>query len=522
MKKQFISLLSMMSFSFAFAQVGINTETPKATLDVTGKPSDVTKTDGFIAPRLTGAELKAKDANYDTPQTGAIVYVTQGLLPTATTTKTVNITTTGYYYFDGTVWQNLKGGATNTEPWNVAGTTDPATSNTQNIYQTGKIAIGVNPGLTPSATITVNENYTLNDTGGSSYGINNQLTTTRQGSKSGIYNSVNDSSTAGGGVTQGMGNFVTSSNPSVIAIQGISNSLIIGNNASPSANVSVISSSVLDSRNTVNNTLISNTLSTRITGAKASNSGTGMNSALNAYINPAASSTYNASQYFGQYNYLELNPEAGANLNLVLAAASNANFTYIIPRGAYTSTGVHGSSGAFERLRVQPAATGSATISTSFGLRSFTEHISTGSITVNNIKTIESRTRISKDTGNFNVTGNIYGIDIMKDTSSSGTANITGNIYGLHIDPFGFNGHPANKTYNIYSEGVNTKNVFDGRVAIGNASPSAPLHVVKKATDLSPAIIEGCNEYPDNTAAVAAGLSIGALYRSGDVLKVVH
>lgn len=61
-----------------------------------------------------------------------------------------------------------------------------------------------------------------------------------------------------------------------------------------------------------------------------------------------------------------------------------------------------------------------------------------------------------------------------------------------------------------------------GNVGIGSNSPQARLHVVKSLTDLTPAIIEGCNEYADNAAALAAGLPIGALYRTGDVLKVVH
>jgi len=39
---------------FIKAQVGINTSTPQATLDVNGKPTDNTVLDGIIAPRITG------------------------------------------------------------------------------------------------------------------------------------------------------------------------------------------------------------------------------------------------------------------------------------------------------------------------------------------------------------------------------------------------------------------------------------------------------------------------------------
>jgi len=37
------------------------------------------KPDGLIAPRLTGDQLRAKDAGYLVAQTGAIVYVTDAV-----------------------------------------------------------------------------------------------------------------------------------------------------------------------------------------------------------------------------------------------------------------------------------------------------------------------------------------------------------------------------------------------------------------------------------------------------------
>jgi hypothetical protein len=35
-------------------------------------------------------------------------------------------------------------------------------------------------------------------------------------------------------------------------------------------------------------------------------------------------------------------------------------------------------------------------------------------------------------------------------------------------------------------------------------------------------ILSNVQEYPDNTAAIAGGLSNGQVYRTGDVLKIVH
>ncbi|WP_343610773.1 hypothetical protein [Chryseobacterium oranimense] len=126
---------------FAFSQIGIHTDKPKATLDVVATPKNLTKIDGIIAPRLDKTELKAKDSLYTTEQKGVIVYITSAT--GSSSSKTVNVTVPGYYYFDGVIWQafNAK------EPWNVQGTTNQATLNTDNIYQIGSVAIGRNSAL---------------------------------------------------------------------------------------------------------------------------------------------------------------------------------------------------------------------------------------------------------------------------------------------------------------------------------------------------------------------------------------
>ncbi len=88
----------MLISTISFAQVGINTDAPKATLDIMGTPADLTKIDGIIAPRISGNSLSSKDSLYNAEQKGTIVYVTSGVAsPTA---KTINLTTEGYYYFD--------------------------------------------------------------------------------------------------------------------------------------------------------------------------------------------------------------------------------------------------------------------------------------------------------------------------------------------------------------------------------------------------------------------------------------
>lgn len=100
-------------------RVGINTTTPAATLDVVANTTDNTRPDALLVPRMSRAELEAKNTAYTdgnaTPsaQNGALVFVTA--LGGNGTGKTVNVTSTGFYYYDGTsgnnVWKTLGGGA---------------------------------------------------------------------------------------------------------------------------------------------------------------------------------------------------------------------------------------------------------------------------------------------------------------------------------------------------------------------------------------------------------------------------
>lgn len=91
---------------------------------------------GFLLPRLA---LTA--TNNFAPLTahvaGMTVYntVTAGVAP--------NNVTPGYYYNDGTQWVRIATGAdAKTEPWFDQTTNTEATTNTQNIYQMGNVAIG--------------------------------------------------------------------------------------------------------------------------------------------------------------------------------------------------------------------------------------------------------------------------------------------------------------------------------------------------------------------------------------------
>ena len=103
-----MSLALTFMYASMYSQVGINTASPKATLDVLGKPTLATAVDGVIAPRLTGDQLKAKDAVYLADQTGALVYITQAV--TTASVKTAKIDKPGYYMFNGETWKFAFGG----------------------------------------------------------------------------------------------------------------------------------------------------------------------------------------------------------------------------------------------------------------------------------------------------------------------------------------------------------------------------------------------------------------------------
>lgn len=126
--KKSLTILSLLSgVVTAFGQhegrVGINTDTPQATFQVVGNPSNTNALDGLIAPKIEGSQLSNK--TYTADQTGALVYVTSAT--STTVPQTAEVTTPGYYYFDGSVWKPLK-----------ATTTVTNTPSTRNEYQAGQ------------------------------------------------------------------------------------------------------------------------------------------------------------------------------------------------------------------------------------------------------------------------------------------------------------------------------------------------------------------------------------------------
>lgn len=100
------STLGLLFFSVsAHAQIGINTNSPKATLDITVK-KETLSIEGLIPPRLTLEELTAKgNTLYGAEQEGTIIYIlnTNGGNKEG---QRENIDSKGLYIFDSEAENN--------------------------------------------------------------------------------------------------------------------------------------------------------------------------------------------------------------------------------------------------------------------------------------------------------------------------------------------------------------------------------------------------------------------------------
>jgi len=104
MKRIFI-LLGFVGLTNIYAQkgrVGVNTDTPKSTLDINGSSVDNIK--GILIPRVTAAEMKTMsgDADFGGHQHSVLVYLTDTMPTADQADKHEYVTDEGFYYWNNT------------------------------------------------------------------------------------------------------------------------------------------------------------------------------------------------------------------------------------------------------------------------------------------------------------------------------------------------------------------------------------------------------------------------------------
>ena len=98
-------ILTAVIFSgFAFSQVGINTPSPKASLDIMAKnpKGNTTSPEGLLIPRVDRQRAQSMTG----VQTSTLIYVNDATTGSRTG-NALNIDAAGYYYYNGTVWAKL-------------------------------------------------------------------------------------------------------------------------------------------------------------------------------------------------------------------------------------------------------------------------------------------------------------------------------------------------------------------------------------------------------------------------------
>lgn len=114
MKK--ITFLFLLVSFYSYCQIGVGTTTPNSTLDIVARNPTGTSTtvDGILIPRVDRQRAQSMTGL----TTSTMIYVNSIATGTATGTA-VNITSIGFYFFDGTVWQRVATG--NNTNWALAG-----------------------------------------------------------------------------------------------------------------------------------------------------------------------------------------------------------------------------------------------------------------------------------------------------------------------------------------------------------------------------------------------------------------
>lgn len=139
--KNIITLAVLFISPITFAQVGINTKTPYATLDIKTKSPGINP-EGLLIPKLSGTDIQ--NGPYGNNQIGTLVYATA--VPASPNTVTAEITEPGFYYFNGTKWKKINSSGstisyTTTADPNILGYV-PSTTATASVDAPATLTVG--------------------------------------------------------------------------------------------------------------------------------------------------------------------------------------------------------------------------------------------------------------------------------------------------------------------------------------------------------------------------------------------
>lgn len=133
MNTQNLKLLFLFFFVItnSFCQIGIGNTDPKATLDITATNATGTATtvDGIIIPRVT----RERAQSMTSVTTSTMIYINEVATGSATGT-TANVTSVGFYFYNGSTWEKIATGATT--DWSLTGNSG-TTAGTNFIGTTG-------------------------------------------------------------------------------------------------------------------------------------------------------------------------------------------------------------------------------------------------------------------------------------------------------------------------------------------------------------------------------------------------
>lgn len=159
MKRKLLLTIGLILSLTTYGQIGINSKDPQVTFDISSSATNTQKPDGLLIPRITGNQLTTNNNAYTDAHNSTLVYVTSPV--SAPEGKTIDVTSSGFYFFDGPTnkWikvnVNAANGITNNQgtlelggkiskPTKITGITS---SNNLGFDVTGVNAININQNL---------------------------------------------------------------------------------------------------------------------------------------------------------------------------------------------------------------------------------------------------------------------------------------------------------------------------------------------------------------------------------------